>query len=54
MMTVLLQGLTAGWVASLLNLRLTSQIEQECLQAANNDINTQEIGKLSRTGSKLV
>ncbi len=53
MMTVLLQGLTAGWVASLLNLRLTSQTEQECLQAAN-DINTQEIGKISRIDSELV
>ncbi|MBC1224817.1 sodium:proton antiporter [Nostoc sp. UCD121] len=54
MMTVLLQGLTAGWVASLLNLRLTSQTEQECLQACNNDINTQEIGKISRIDSELV
>ncbi len=53
MMTVLLQGLTAGWVASLLNLRLTSQTEQECLQAAN-DINTHEIGKISRIDSELV
>ncbi|MBD2728342.1 sodium:proton antiporter [Nostoc sp. FACHB-892] len=53
MMTVLLQGLTAGWVASLLNLRLISQTEQECLQAAN-DINTQEIRKISRIDSKLV
>lgn len=40
MMTVLLQGLTAGWVADLLNLRLTSQTEQECLHADDNDINT--------------
>ncbi|BDI14425.1 hypothetical protein ANSO36C_02270 [Nostoc cf. commune SO-36] len=54
MMTVLLQGLTAGWVASLLNLRLTSQSEQECLQAGNNDINTQEIGKISRIDSELI
>ncbi len=53
MMTVLLQGLTAGWVASLLNLRLTSQTEQECLQAAN-DINTEEIGKIIRIDSELV
>jgi NhaP-type Na+/H+ or K+/H+ antiporter len=53
MMTVLLQGLTAGWVASLLNLRLTNQTEQECLQAAN-DINTQEIGKITRIDSELV
>jgi NhaP-type Na+/H+ or K+/H+ antiporter len=53
MMTVFLQGLTAGWVASLLNLRLTSQTEQECLQAAN-DINTQEIGKITRIDSELV
>lgn len=54
MMTVLLQGLTAGWVASLLNLRLTSQTEHECLQATDNDINTQESRKGSRIDSELV
>lgn len=54
MMTVLLQGLTAGWVATLLNLRLTSQTEQEYLQAGNNNINTQEIGKINRIDSELV
>ncbi|WP_422394266.1 cation:proton antiporter [Nostoc flagelliforme] len=54
MMTVLLQGLTAGWVASLLNLPLTSRTEQECLQADDNDINTQENRKIIRIDSELV
>jgi NhaP-type Na+/H+ or K+/H+ antiporter len=54
MMTVLLQGLTAGWIADLLNLRLNSQTEQECLQGPDNDINTQETRKIIRIDSELV
>lgn len=54
MMTVFIQGLTAGWIADLLNLRLTSETEQKSLQAADNDINTQESRKISRINSKLV
>ncbi|BBD69501.1 sodium/hydrogen exchanger [Nostoc commune NIES-4072] len=50
MMTVFFQGLTAGWVASLLDLRLI----QESLTANSDDIKTQESGKISRTASELV
>lgn len=45
MMTVFLQGLTAGWVASLLNLRLT-QTNQEYLQSASDDVKTQSDEKI--------
>ncbi|MEH1850682.1 MAG: hypothetical protein V7L11_03110 [Nostoc sp.] len=42
MMTVFFQGLTAGWVASLLDLRLVDQIDQDSLQATNDDVNSQK------------
>lgn len=46
MMTVFFQGLTAGWVASLLNLRLKSQTDVECSQPASDDVKTQSDGKI--------
>lgn len=42
MMTVFFQGLTAGWVASLLDLRLVDQIDQDSLQATTDDVNNQK------------
>jgi len=50
MMTVFFQGLTAGWVASLLNLRLVDQIDQ----ATTDDVNSQkDVDKNSLT-SELI
>ncbi|ACC81580.1 sodium/hydrogen exchanger [Nostoc punctiforme PCC 73102] len=40
--TVFFQGLTAPWIASLLNLRLTTQIDRECSQLASDDVKMQE------------
>jgi NhaP-type Na+/H+ or K+/H+ antiporter len=45
-MTVFFQGLTAPWLASLLNLRLISQTEQEYSQLASDDVLTQSDGKI--------
>ncbi|MEH1823075.1 MAG: sodium:proton antiporter [Nostoc sp.] len=42
MMTVFFQGLTAAWVASLLDLRLVDQIDQNSLQATTDDVNSQK------------
>jgi len=54
MMTVFFQGLTAGWVASLLNLRLVDQIDQDSLQATTDDVNSQkDVDKNSLT-SELI
>ena len=54
MMTVFFQGLTAGWVASLLDLRLVDKIDQDCLQATNDDVNSQkDVDKNSLT-SELI
>lgn len=52
MMTVFFQGLTAGWVGSLLNLRLTSQTNQEYLQPASDDVKTQSDGKIVNAASE--
>ncbi|MEH2252901.1 cation:proton antiporter [Nostoc sp.] len=52
MMTVFLQGLTAGWVASLLNLRLTSQTNQEYLQPVSDDVKMQSDGKIVSAASE--
>ena len=46
MMTVFFQGLTATWVASVLNLRLTSQTDLECSLPASDDVKTQSDGKI--------
>ncbi|MBD2355252.1 sodium:proton antiporter [Tolypothrix sp. FACHB-123] len=54
MMTVFFQGLTAGWAASLLNLSLTSQPDQKCLQSTNDYINTQIADDKNSTVAKLV
>ncbi|MEH1845975.1 MAG: sodium:proton antiporter [Nostoc sp.] len=51
-MTVFFQGLTSGWVASLLNLRLTSQTNQEYLQPASDDVKTQSDGKIVSAASE--
>lgn len=54
MMTVFFQGLTAGWVASLLDLRLVDKIDRDCLQATNDDVNSQkDVDKNSLT-SELI
>lgn len=54
MMTVFFQGLTAAWVASLLDLRLVDQIDQDSLQGTNDDVNSQkDVDKNSLT-SKLI
>ncbi|WP_334828563.1 cation:proton antiporter [Nostoc sp.] len=45
-MTVFFQGLTAPWIANLLNLRLISQTEEEYSQPASNDVLTQSDGKI--------
>lgn len=45
-MTVFFQGLTAPWIASLLNLRLISQTEEEYSQPASDDVLTQSDGKI--------
>jgi NhaP-type Na+/H+ or K+/H+ antiporter len=45
-MTVFFQGLTAPWLASLLNLRLISQTEEEYSQTASDDVKTQSDGKI--------
>jgi NhaP-type Na+/H+ or K+/H+ antiporter len=45
-MTVFFQGLTAPWLASLLNLRLISQTEHEYSQLASDDVLTQSDGKI--------
>lgn len=45
-MTVFFQGLTAPWIASLLNLRLTIQTDQECSQSASDDVKMQEDGEI--------
>lgn len=52
MMTVFFQGLTAGWVANLLNLRLTSQTNQEYLQPASDDAKMQSDGKIVSAASE--
>jgi len=50
-MTVFFQGLTAPWIASLLNLRLTSQTDLECSQSASDDIKMQEDGEIVNPAS---
>jgi NhaP-type Na+/H+ or K+/H+ antiporter len=54
MMTVFFQGLTAGWVASLLDLRLVDQIDQDSLQATNDDVNSQKDVEKNSFTSELI
>ncbi|WP_375468024.1 cation:proton antiporter [uncultured Nostoc sp.] len=52
MMTVFFQGLTATWVASVLNLRLTSQTDLECSQPASDHVKMQSDGKIVSAASE--
>lgn len=54
MMTVFFQGLTASWVANLLNLRLIGQTNQNYLQPASDDAKMLEDEKIDNPASKLV
>lgn len=54
MMTVFFQGLTAGWVASLLDLRLIDQIDQDSLQGTNDDVNSQKDVDKNSFASELI
>ncbi|MBD0263829.1 MAG: sodium:proton antiporter, partial [Tolypothrix sp. Co-bin9] len=55
MMTVFFQGLTAGWVASLLDLRLAGQTDQDCPQGTNrDDVNIQKYVDKNSLTSELV
>lgn len=52
MMTVFFQGLTATWVARVLNLRLTSQTDLECSQPASDHVKMQSDGKIVSAASE--
>ncbi|MBC1239762.1 sodium:proton antiporter [Nostoc sp. 2RC] len=54
MMTVFFQGLTAPWIANMLNLRLNIETNQKHLQPDNDDMNTQENGEIFRSVSELI